>query len=147
MPGFCMPGYKYVMICSGVLCLLLLYLDCAALITTSNNAIPTFLAESKTSKYSETCISDHLYWKTTFVLEFVILYTDDCVVFQCRKGLKMLFVLSKIHMPHSLCIVFSSYNMDARGVLVMQSLSLVYHLLLLLSYLVLLYLLHLLSLL
>ena len=36
---------KYVMICSGILCLLLLYLDCAALITTSNNAIPTFLAE------------------------------------------------------------------------------------------------------
>ena len=35
-------------------------------------------------------------------------------------------------MPHNLCIVFNSYNMDAMGVLVMQSLSLVYHLLLLL---------------
>ena len=28
----------------------------------------------------------------------------------------MTFVLSKIHMPHNLCIVFNSYNMDARGV-------------------------------
>ena len=37
---------KYVIICSGILCLLFLYLDCAALITTSNNAIPTILAES-----------------------------------------------------------------------------------------------------
>ena len=52
---------KYVMICSRILCLLLLYLDCAALISTSNNAIPTILAELKTSKYSATCISDHLY--------------------------------------------------------------------------------------
>ena len=86
---------KYVMICSEILCSLLLYLDCAALITTYNNAIPTFLAESKTFQYSATCISDHLYCKTTFVLEFVVLYTDDCVVFQCRKGLKMPFVLSK----------------------------------------------------
>ena len=33
-----------------------------------------------------------------------------------ERGLKMPFVLSKNDMPHNLCIVFNSYNMDARGV-------------------------------
>ena len=52
---------KYVMVCSGILLSTITICECTPLITTPDKAMPTLSYTLKVSKYSATCISDHLY--------------------------------------------------------------------------------------
>ena len=63
---------NYVVTCGGICSLLLLYWSvCTPPITTRNKIIPSFLYRVKVSRYSATCISDHLYRKTIYKLQLI----------------------------------------------------------------------------
>ena len=57
---------KYVVACSGILKSIV---ECTPPITTPNKAISRFSYIVNMSKYSATYVRDHLYRKTTFVLQ------------------------------------------------------------------------------
>jgi len=69
-----MGSVKYVVACNGILKPIIVKWECTPPITTPNKATSSFSYAVNMSKYSKTYVSDHLYRKTTFVLQLFYVF-------------------------------------------------------------------------